>query len=194
MVGLAPADGLFRPVHELGGARGDCVYFLVLPASAALVVDLTREDDVGVVRFGELVLDGADCRPGRRLLGSWRRRAGRRRRHHPFALGDAGEPVAFPCCMVGRLCAAVELAGSIECLFVGEGRLPGRPATLLLGSGPLFGLLVFNGGHLPTGGSRHGALALVVVLVGAPIRVASRRLGRRSNHLPRGVYSELGLH
>ena len=67
MVGLAPADGLFRPVHELSGARGDCVYFLVLPASAALVVDLTCEDDVGVVRFGELVLVGADCRPGRRL-------------------------------------------------------------------------------------------------------------------------------
>ena len=34
----------------------------------------------------------------------------------------------------------------------------------------------------------------MIVLVGAPIGVASRRLGSRSGHLPRGVHSELGLH
>ena len=60
VVGLAPADGLFRPVHEFGGARSDCVYFLVVPASAALVVDLTCEDDVGGVLIWELILNGSD--------------------------------------------------------------------------------------------------------------------------------------
>ena len=56
-------------MHELGVAGGDHVDFLVLSAPTTLVFNLAREDDVGVVRFGELVLDGADCRPSRRLLG-----------------------------------------------------------------------------------------------------------------------------
>ena len=47
----------------------------------------------------------------------------------------------------------MELAGGIESLLVGEGRLPSRPAALLLGSGPLFGLLIFNCCHLPAGDS-----------------------------------------
>ena len=169
------------------------MHFLLLQLSAASVVGHACEHNISSVFLRVLVLYGIDW-SGRRLLVLRRRRAGRRRRHYPFALGDAGEPVAFPCCMVGRLRAAVELAGGIECLFVGERRLPGRPATLLLGSGPLFGLLIFNCGHLPTGGSRHGGLALVIILVGTPIGVASRRLRSRSNHLPRGVYSKLGLH
>ena len=57
-----------------------------------------------------------------------------------------------------------------------------------------FRLFVFDRGHLPTGGRRHRGLALVVVLVGAPIGVASWRLRSRSEHLPRGAYLELGLH
>ena len=42
----------------------------MLSASAALVVSLTGEDDVGGVFFREFVLDGTDCRPSRRLLGA----------------------------------------------------------------------------------------------------------------------------
>ena len=88
----------------------------------------------------------------------------------------------------------MKFAGGVKGLLVGKGRLLRRPAALLLGSGPLFGLFFFNRGHLPARGSRHRPLALVVVLVGAPIGVASRRLGNRSEHLPRSVHSKLGLH
>src|SRR4051812_1943190 len=144
---------------------------------------------------GELIVHGSDCWPSGRLLRSRRRRTSRWRRREPFAFGDSGEPVALPGCVVGRLRAAVELAWGVEGLLVGEGRLPSRPAAfLLLGSGPTFGLLALDFGQLPTGARRHRALALVVVLVRASAGVPDRRLGRRVEYLPGGVYPELRLH
>ena len=132
MIGPAPADRPFRPTHELWVAGGDCVDLLVLSAPAALVLNLAREDEVGGVLIWELILNGPNCWSSSRRLGGWRRWAGRRRRHQPLALGDPREPMTLPGRVVGRLRAAVELAGSIKSLLVGESRLPSRPAALLL--------------------------------------------------------------
>ena len=57
-------------MHELRGAGGDCVDLLVLSASAALVFNLAREDDVGGVFIWELILNGSDCWSSSRLLGA----------------------------------------------------------------------------------------------------------------------------
>ena len=182
-------------MHELGVVGGNCVDFLVLSAPATPIFWLACKDDVGGMLIGELVLNGSDCWPSGRLLRSRRRLTSRRTRHKPFAFRDSCEPVAFLGCVVGQLRAAVQLAGGVESLLVGEGRLPSRPAALLLlGCGPPFGLLVLDCGHLPASGERHGALALVVVLVRASAGVPSRRLGRRVEYLPRRVYPEFGLH
>src|SRR3954463_2117566 len=182
-------------MHVLGGIGSDRIDFLVLSAPAAPIFRLACKDDVGGVLVRELIVHRSDCWPSGRLLRSRRRRTSRWRRREPFAFGDSGEPVALPGCVVGRLRATVELAWGVEGLLVGEGRLPSRPAAfLLLGCGPPFGLLTLDRGHLPTGGRRQGALALVVVLVRASAEVPSRRLGRRVEYLPGRIYLELGLH
>ena len=175
-------------MHVLGGVGSDHADFLVLSAFAALVFGLACKDDIGGMLVGELIVHGSDCRPS-----GWRLRS--RRRREPFAFGDSGEPVALPGCVVGQLRAAVELAWGVESLLVGEGRLPSRlAAPLLLGCWPPFGLLVFDCGHLPTGGGRHRALALVVVRVWASTGIPGRRLGRRVEYFSGRIYPKLGLH
>ena len=161
-------------MHKLGVVGGDRVDFLVLTVLTAPVFNLACEDDVGGVLIWKLILNGSDCWSSSRLLRGWRWRASRWRRHQSFAFGDPREPMTLPGCVVGRLRDAMEFAWGVESLLVGESRLPSRPATLLLGSGPLFGLLIFNSGHLPTGGRRHRGLALVVALL-LPLTDISRR-------------------
>ena len=131
----------------------------------ALVISLTGEDNVGSVLFREFILDGADCRTGRWLLRRQSRLASWWRRQS-FTLGNADKPMAFPGCMVGRVRAAMELAGSIEGLLEGEGGQPGGLAAFLtLGAGLTLWLLIFHCRNLPAGGSRLRGLALVVVLL-----------------------------
>ena len=93
------------------------------------------EDNVSTMLFRVIILDCADCWTGGRLLGRRSRRASRRR-GQSFSLGDADKPVTLPSRMIGWLRAAVELAGGIESLLVGESRLPSRPAAFcVLGAG-----------------------------------------------------------
>src|SRR4051812_5927355 len=94
--------------------------------------------------FRVFILYGTDW-PDRRLLRRRRWRAGRRRRLESVTLGDPGEPVAFLSGVVGRLRAAVELAGCIESLFIREGGQPFRLAALLaFGRRLPFWLLIFD--------------------------------------------------
>ena len=182
-------------MHKLWVVGGDRVDFLLLSAPTASVFSLACEDDVGGMLVRELVVDGSDHWPGGRLLRCRRRLTSRRRRHQSLAFGDSREPMTLPSRMVGRLRAAVELAGGIKGLLVGESRLPSRPAALLLlGHGPPFRLFVFDCGYLPTGGRRHRGLALVVAWVRASIGVTGWRLGSQSEHLSRGIHSKLSLH
>ena len=161
VIGLAPADRLLKPMHKLRVVGGDRVDFLLLSAPAAPVFSLACKDDVGVMLVGELVLNSPDRWSSGRLLRGWRRLASRWRQHQSLAFGDSREPMTLPSRVVGRLRAAVELAGGIKGLLVGESRLPSRPAALLLlGRGPPFGLFVFDCGtcQLVEGGI--GALRL----------------------------------
>ena len=121
VVSTAPADRLLRSVHELWGSRGNYIHFSVLLTSAMLVVGHVGEDDISSVFFREFILDAGDW-TGRLLLRRRQRRlASRRREQQSFALGDSGEPMALPGDVAGRLCAAMELAGSIKGLLIGEG-------------------------------------------------------------------------
>ena len=110
------------------------------------------------------------------LLGRRRRRLPSRRGwQEAVSLGDPGEPVALPGGVIRRLCAAVELARSIQGLLIGEGRQPVRLAAFLsLGQRLLFGLLGFNGRDLPAAGSRLRGLAVVVALLLSPAGVRCR--------------------
>ena len=103
-------------MHVLGGVGSDHADFLVLSAFAAPVFGLACKDDVGCMLVGELIMHDSDCGPNGRL----RRRAGWQRRREPFAFGDSGEPVALPGGVVGQFCTAVELAGRIKGLLIGE--------------------------------------------------------------------------
>jgi hypothetical protein len=93
------------------------MYFLSPLPSAVLIVGHAGEHDISSMLFRIFILGCADW-PNRRLLGRRRRRAGRRKRQESVALGDPGEPVALPSGVVGRLRAAVKLAGCIEGLLV----------------------------------------------------------------------------
>ena len=106
----------------------------MLLSSTVLVIGHTGENDIGSMLFRELILNCADWLD-RRLL---RRRSqlARRQRRQSFTLGDLGELVALPGGVVGRLRAAVKVAGSIKCLLEGEGGQPSGLATFLtLGAG-----------------------------------------------------------
>ena len=59
VIGLAPADGLLRPVHKLRVVGGDRVDFLLLSALAAPIFCLACKDDVGGMFIGELVLNSS---------------------------------------------------------------------------------------------------------------------------------------
>jgi hypothetical protein len=96
------------------------MYFLLPLPSAVLIVGHAGEHDISSMLFRIFILYGANW-PDRRLLGRRRRRAGRRRRQESIALGDPGEPVAFPSGVVGRLRAAVKLAGCVKSLLIREG-------------------------------------------------------------------------
>ena len=117
MVSFALADGIFRPMHELGGLCCYCIYFLLLLPSAAPIVSHAGEHDISSMLLRVFILYPADW-PNRRLLRRRRRRAGRRRGLESVTLGDPGEPVALPGGVAGRLRTAVELAGCIKGLLV----------------------------------------------------------------------------
>src|SRR3954464_517726 len=86
--------------------------------------------------FRVLVLYCADW-PGSRLLGRRRRRLPSRwGRRQAVSFGNPGKPVALSGGVVRRLRAAVELAGAIQSLLVGESRQPiGLPPFCRLGGG-----------------------------------------------------------
>ena len=83
-------------MHELGGAGGDCIHFLMLSVSAALVVGLAAEDDVGGVFFGKFVLDGADCRPSRRKVWPPEPNRANLRRGARLTAGGRARPPLLP--------------------------------------------------------------------------------------------------
>ena len=97
--------------------------------------------------------------------------------------------------MVGRLRAAMELAGCIESLLVREGGQPtGLAALLTLGWRLPFRLLVFNCRHLSAGGSKLHGLALVVAWLLSPTGVTSRSLRSLRGYLASCVDLDLRLH
>ena len=131
--------------------------------------------------LGIIILYATDW-PGRQLLR--RRRAGWRRRLESVTLGDPGEPVALPSGVIGRLRAAVELAGRIESLLVREGGQPvGLAALLAFGRKLPFWPLIFDCCHLPAGGSRLHGLALVVVRLLSLTRLTSQGPRSLRGHL-----------
>ena len=85
------------------------------------VIGHTSENNVCSMFFKELILNDIDCWMGRWLLRRRTQLANRWRWLQPFALGDSCEPMTLSGGVVGRLRAAVELAGSIKGLLIGEG-------------------------------------------------------------------------
>ena len=139
-------------MHELWSVRGHYLHFLLLLPSDAPVVGHAGEHNIGSMFLWVLVLYGTDW-SGRRLLGLRRRRSGRRRRQESISLGDSGLPMTLPSGVVGRLCAAVELAWGVKGLLKGEGGQPCSLATFLpLGVGMTSRLLIFDRCYLPGDG------------------------------------------
>ena len=103
--------------------------------------------------------------------------------------------MTFPSGVVRRLRAAVELAGTIQGVLIGESRQPiGLAAFLPFGRGLRLWLLIFDRRNLPTVGSQLLGLAFVVALLLSPTGVSSWSSGSLRGHLANRIDLNLCLH